>query len=51
LVENLAAVMEAIVKARPAAAKGVYIRRVTVCNSMGPGVRVDTSAATAMKTV
>jgi large subunit ribosomal protein L1 len=51
LVENLAAVMEAIVKARPAAAKGTYIRKVTICNSMGPAVRVDPVAATSMKTL
>lgn len=51
LVENMAAVMEAIVKARPAAAKGSYIKKVGVCSTMGPGVRVDVNAATAMKTV
>ena len=51
LVENMAAVMEAIVKSRPAAAKGTYIRKVTVCGSMGPGIRVDPLAATTMKTV
>jgi large subunit ribosomal protein L1 len=51
LVENMAAVMEAVVKARPAASKGTYIRKVTVCSSMGPGIRVDPAAATAMKTV
>jgi large subunit ribosomal protein L1 len=51
LVENMAAVMEAIVKSRPAAAKGTYIRKVTVCSSMGPGIRVDPAAATTMKTV
>jgi large subunit ribosomal protein L1 len=51
LVENMAAVMEAIVRARPAALKGTYIRKVTVCNSMGPGIRVDPMAATAMKTL
>ena len=50
LVENMTAVMEAIVKARPAALKGTYIRRVTVCNSMGPGIRMDPMEATAMKT-
>jgi large subunit ribosomal protein L1 len=51
LVENLAAVMEAIVRARPAALKGTYIRRATLCNTMGPGIRVDPMAASAMKTV
>ena len=49
LVENMAAVMEAIVKARPAASKGSYVRKITVCNSMGPGIRVDPVAASAMK--
>jgi large subunit ribosomal protein L1 len=37
LMENMATVMEAIVKARPPAAKGSYIRKVTVCSTMGPG--------------
>lgn len=51
LVENMAAVMEAIVKAKPAAAKGSYIKKIGVCSTMGPGVRVDVSTATSMKTV
>jgi large subunit ribosomal protein L1 len=51
LVENMSAVMEAIVKARPPAVKGTFIRKVTVCNTMGPSIRVDPSAATAMKTL
>jgi large subunit ribosomal protein L1 len=46
--ENMATVMEAIVKARPAASKGTYIRKVTVCNTMGPAIRVDPTAAMAM---
>ena len=50
LEENMSAIMEAIVKARPAAAKGTYIRKVTLCNTMGPGIRVDPMAAMAMKT-
>jgi len=51
LLENMAAVMEAIVRARPPAAKGTYIRKVTMCATMGPGVRVDPVAAAAMKTI
>ncbi len=41
LADNLHAFMEAIVKARPSAAKGHYIRSVTVSSTMGPGVPVD----------
>ena len=41
LYDNLAALMEAVKKARPPAAKGTYIRRVSICASMGPGIRID----------
>jgi large subunit ribosomal protein L1 len=41
LLENYAAVVEEIVRARPAAAKGRYIRSITVTTSMGPGIKVD----------
>jgi large subunit ribosomal protein L1 len=51
LVENMAAVMEAIVKARPPASKGTYIRKITLTNTMGPAIRVDPVTASAMKTV
>jgi large subunit ribosomal protein L1 len=50
LLENMSAVMEAIVKSRPPASKGTYIRKVTLCNSMGPGIRVDPTEAVSMKT-
>ncbi len=50
LVENMAALMEAIVQAKPVAAKGVYIRRVTLSATMGPGIKVDAAQAMAMKT-
>jgi large subunit ribosomal protein L1 len=35
--------METIVRAKPAAAKGVYIRSATVSSTMGPGVRLETA--------
>jgi large subunit ribosomal protein L1 len=41
LVENLAALVDAVNRARPSAAKGQYIRNLTVATSMGPGIRVD----------
>lgn len=50
LYENLAALMEAIKKARPAAAKGAYIKRVTLTSTMGPGVKVDPIGSQAMET-
>jgi len=43
LTENLQAFMETIVRAKPAAAKGVYIRSATVSSTMGPGVRLETA--------
>ena len=41
IAENLNALMDAIVKAKPAAAKGQYIKSVTVTSTMGPGVKVN----------
>src|SRR5687767_4722544 len=41
---NFAAFMDQIVRSKPAAAKGVYVRNVAVSSSMGPGVSVDTTA-------
>jgi len=41
LLENYATVVEEIVRAKPAAAKGRYIHTITLTSSMGPGVRVD----------
>jgi large subunit ribosomal protein L1 len=50
LFENLAALMEAIKRAKPAAAKGVFIRKIVLATTMGPGVHVDPNAAQAMET-
>jgi large subunit ribosomal protein L1 len=41
LVENYAMLLEEIVRAKPAAAKGRYIRSITLTTTMGPGIRVD----------
>ena len=43
LKENLDALMADLVKAKPASAKGVYMKKVTVSSTMGPGLAVDTS--------
>lgn len=50
LLDNMAAVMEAVKKARPPAAKGTYIRKVTVAASMGPGIKIDPVAAQVLET-
>jgi large subunit ribosomal protein L1 len=49
LVENFAALMEAIKKARPSGAKGFYIRRITMASTMGPGIKVEPNAAQSMQ--
>jgi large subunit ribosomal protein L1 len=41
LVENYAAVLDEIVRAKPSAAKGRYIRQITLTSTMGPGIHVD----------
>jgi large subunit ribosomal protein L1 len=41
LVENASALLDSIVRAKPSAAKGKYLKSITVSSTMGPGVRVD----------
>ena len=41
LAENIAAFVDAVVKAKPAGAKGTYLQRVALSSTMGPGVKVD----------
>jgi large subunit ribosomal protein L1 len=41
LLENYAALIDEMVRAKPAAAKGRYLRTITLATTMGPGVRVD----------
>ena len=48
LLENLTAVIEAVVKARPSGAKGQYIRSATIATSMGPGIGLDLSSTLAL---
>jgi large subunit ribosomal protein L1 len=49
LEQNIAAIMDAIKKARPPAAKGMYIRKVVFASCMGPGIKVDPALAQAME--
>ena len=43
LVENAEALMASVIRAKPAAARGKYVRSVTVSSTMGPGVKIDAS--------
>ncbi len=43
LLENYAAVIEELIRAKPSAAKGRYLRSITLASTMGPGVKVDPS--------
>jgi large subunit ribosomal protein L1 len=47
LKENLSALMDALTKAKPAASKGIYLRKIAVSSTMGIGVRVDTQSINA----
>jgi len=44
---NVRAVMEALAKAKPSGAKGVYVRRVSLSSTMGPGFKIDTTSLSA----
>ena len=48
LVDNLGAVIEAIVKAKPSGAKGQYIKSISLCSTMGAGLKVDVRSALAL---
>jgi large subunit ribosomal protein L1 len=48
LMGNAAALIDAIVKAKPAASKGTYVKKVAVSTTMGPGLRIDPGSAVAL---
>jgi large subunit ribosomal protein L1 len=48
LLDNLTAVMEAVVKARPSGAKGQYIKSAYITTTMGPGIKLDLATAAAL---
>jgi large subunit ribosomal protein L1 len=50
LLENLAAIVEAVVKAKPSGAKGQYIKTATLTTSMGPGIKLDLTPTLSLTT-
>src|SRR5260370_32795106 len=48
LAENAHAVIEAVLKAKPAAAKGKYLKKITLTSTMGPGIPIDLAEIEAM---
>jgi len=50
LIENMATIVDAIVKAKPAGAKGVYIKAASLTTTMGPGIRLELGPTLAMST-
>ena len=44
LVVNASAILEAVLRAKPAASKGTYIKKITISTTMGPGIRIDPSS-------
>ncbi len=50
LLENLAAVIEAVLKAKPSGAKGQFIKSATLATSMGPGIKLDLTSTLSLTT-
>jgi large subunit ribosomal protein L1 len=47
IAENVQAFIDAVAKAKPSGAKGTYIKKIAISSNMGPGVKIDTGAASA----
>jgi len=48
--DNLTALMEAVMRAKPAGAKGEYVKKMVLASTMGPGIKVNTTEATTLRT-
>jgi large subunit ribosomal protein L1 len=46
---NFSALMDAVKKSKPSTAKGIFIKRISLASTMGPGVRVDANLAQALE--
>ena len=45
LVQNIKAFLDAVFKAKPSGAKGTYVKKIAICSTMGPGVKIEPSSA------
>jgi large subunit ribosomal protein L1 len=45
LLENARALLDAVIKAKPAASKGIYLKKISISTTMSPGVRIDPTSA------
>ena len=46
LLENASALIDAVVRAKPSATKGIYVKKISLSTTMGPGIRIDPSSVT-----
>jgi large subunit ribosomal protein L1 len=46
LLENARALLDVVIKAKPAASKGIYLKKISISTTMGPGVRIDPTSVT-----
>jgi len=51
LLDNMAALFDAVKKAKPASSKGQYVKKISIATTMGPGIKLDTSQAMALEAV
>jgi len=49
LLDNMAALFDAVKKAKPASSKGQYVKKISIATTMGPGIKLDTSQAMALE--
>jgi large subunit ribosomal protein L1 len=45
IVENATALIDAVLRAKPSAAKGIYMKKISISTTMGPGIRIDPASA------
>jgi large subunit ribosomal protein L1 len=49
IVENAAALIDAVLRAKPSAAKGIYMKKISISTTMGPGIRIDPASVSTAK--